>query len=255
MGLPVFLADFGGDLPAAGARVTVDGPEAKHMSVRRLAAGAEVLLVDGEDRRARARIVLSDGPSRVQCEVLESGVVPRPVPHVTVVQAIPKSDRAELAVDLMTEAGVDAIVPWAARNCVAKWTGAKAGKARAKWASAAREAAKQARRAWIPPVAELHATGQVVELVRDVVGRGGVAAVLHEEETRPFAEVARAAADSGAGEIVFIVGPEGGVDDAEVAAFRDAGATAVVLGPTVLRTALAGAAATAALGPLTGRWG
>lgn len=255
MGLPVFLADFGGDLPAPGARVTVEGPEAKHMAVRRLPAGAEVLLVDGEDRRARARISLSDGPSRVECEILDSGIVPRPAPHVTVVQAIPKSDRAELAVDLMTEAGVDAIVPWAARNCVAKWAGAKAGKARAKWQSAAREAAKQARRAWVPPVAEQHTTGQVTELIRQVVGRGGVAAVLHEAETRPFADVARAAADSGAGDILFIVGPEGGVDDAEVAEFLGAGATAVVLGPTVLRTALAGAAATAALGPLTARWG
>lgn len=252
-GLPVFLADFGGALPEPGSRLAVEGPEVKHMSVRRLGPGDEVLLVDGLDRRAHARIVLADGPSRVDTEILGSGVVERPAPRVTVVQAIPKSDRAELAVDLLTEAGVDAIVPWAARHCVAKWSGAKAAKARAKWQSAAREAAKQSRRAWIPPVAEQHSTAEVAALVRDVVGRGGVAAVLHEAETRPFADVARDAA--GATDIVFIVGPEGGVDDAEVAAFREAGAVPVVLGPTVLRTALAGTAAIAALGPLTARWG
>ncbi|MFC3849943.1 16S rRNA (uracil(1498)-N(3))-methyltransferase [Corynebacterium hansenii] len=251
MGLPVFLAGFGDALPEPGATVELGGPEAKHVKVQRLGAGDEVFLVDGADRRALVRISLADG-SRVACEVISAGVVERPTPHVTVVQALPKSDRAELAVDLMTEAGVDAIVPWAARRCVAKWTGAKAGKAREKWASTAREAAKQARRAWIPPVAELHSTKDVVALVEDVVGRGGVAAVLHEAERRPFAEVAAAAAD--AGEIVFVVGPEGGVDDEELELFRAAGATPVVLGPTVLRTALAGAAATSALGPLTRRW-
>ena len=252
MGLPVFLADFGGAPPAPGDTVSLDGPEAKHVKVQRLAAGDEVFLVDGEDRRARARISLADG-SRAACEIISAAVDERPTPHVTVVQALPKSDRAELAVDLMTEAGVDAIVPWSARRCVAKWTGAKAGKARDKWAATAREAAKQARRAWIPPVAELHSTKDVVALIEDVVGCGGVAAVLHEAEHWPFAEVASAAVD--AGEIVFIVGPEGGVDDDELELFRAAGAVPVVLGPTVLRTALAGAAATSALGPLTRRWG
>lgn len=252
MGLPVFLADFGVALPAPGTGITLDGPEAKHVKVQRLAAGDEVFLVDGSGRRAHARISLADG-SRVTCDVLSANDDDRPTPHVTVVQALPKSDRAELAVDLMTEAGVDAIVPWSARRCVAKWTGPKAAKARDKWAATAREAAKQARRSWIPPVAELHSGKDVAALIEDVVGRGGVAAVLHEAEHRPFAEVAAAAVD--AAEIVFVVGPEGGVDDEEIALFRAAGAVPVVLGPTVLRTALAGAAATSALGPLTRRWG
>lgn len=252
MGLPVFLADFGGAPPEPGATVAVEGPEAKHVRVQRLGPGDEVFLADGRDHRAHARISLADA-GRVVFDVISAGTVDRPRPHVTVVQALPKSDRAELAVDLMTEAGVDAIVPWAARRCVARWTGAKAAKARGKWQSTAREAAKQARRAWIPPVAELHSTKDVVTLIRDVVGRGGVAAVLHEAGHRPFAGVAADAAD--AGEIVFVVGPEGGVDDAEIDEFTRAGAVPVILGPTVLRTALAGAAAISALGPLTRRWG
>ena len=195
MGLPVFLADFGVALPAPGTGITLDGPEAKHVKVQRLAAGDEVFLVDGSGRRAHARISLADG-SRVTCDVLSANDDDRPTPHVTVVQALPKSDRAELAVDLMTEAGVDAIVPWSARRCVAKWTGPKAAKARDKWAATAREAAKQARRSWIPPVAELHSGKDVAALIEDVVGRGGVAAVLHEAEHRPFAEVAAAAVDA-----------------------------------------------------------
>ncbi|WP_295626973.1 16S rRNA (uracil(1498)-N(3))-methyltransferase [uncultured Corynebacterium sp.] len=261
MGLPVFVADFGGELPEVGSTIAVEGPEAKHLKVQRLGPDDELFLVDGGDRRVHARVSLVDGGSRATCEVLSARIDDRPRPHVTIVQALPKSDRAELAVDAMTEAGVDAIVPWSARRCVAKWTGAKADKARDKWAATAREAAKQARRSWIPPVESLHSTKDVVALIEDVVGRGGAAAVLHEAEHRPFAEfVASASATddgdgAGAGEIVFVVGPEGGVADEEIAAFRDAGATPVVLGPTVLRTALAGAVAVSALGPLTRRWG
>lgn len=251
MSLPVFLGDFT-ELPRPEEIIRIHGAEAKHISVRRLKVGGEIYLANGLDQVVRARLMHVD-PREVHARVLRAEQRPRPRPHVTVVQALPKSDRAELAVDLMTEAGVDEIVPWAATNCVARWQGeAKVAKARAKWQAAAREAAKQARRAWIPPVADLHSSAEVEQLIRETVAAGGVAAVLHEEETAPFAAFARGAAD--AEKVVFIVGPEGGVSPEEVAAFRAAGASAVVLGPTVLRSALAGAAAISALGPLTARW-
>ncbi|ALA67756.1 16S rRNA (uracil(1498)-N(3))-methyltransferase [Corynebacterium lactis] len=251
MSLPVFLGDFV-ELPTVGEIVVIRGAEAKHVSVRRLKEGAEILLANGADLVVRGVLMHVD-PREVHIRVDAAEHRGRPLPHVTVVQALPKSDRAELAVDLMTESGVDEVIPWAAINCVAKWNGAaKADKARAKWQAAAREAAKQARRAWIPPVAPLHSTAEVVQLISSVVAEGGVAAVLHEEETASFARFAEQA--KGARRVVFIVGPEGGVSPQEVEIFREAGAESVVLGPTVLRSALAGAAALNALGPLTGRW-
>lgn len=253
MGLPVFLADFGGALPAAGVRLRLDGDEGRHaVAVRRIGVGDELLLTDGADRRARVRVAAVEGKSALTAEVISAEDVPRPAPHVTVVQALPKSDRAELAVDLAVEVGADRIVPWAARRCVARWTDAKEAKARAKWAATAREAAKQARRTWVPPVGPLHDHAALLGLVLSTVAGGGRAAVLHEAGGRPLRDFAESLGD--AGEVLLVVGPEGGLDDAELADLRDAGAEAVILGPTVLRTALAGAAAISALGPLTGRW-
>lgn len=252
MSLPVFLGDFT-ELPRPEEIIRVLGPEAKHISVRRLKEGSEILLANGADLVARAQLMHVD-PREVHVRVVAAEKRARPKPHVTVVQALPKSDRAELAVDLMTEAGVDEIVPWAALNCVARWQGtAKVTKARAKWQSAAREAAKQARRAWIPPIADLHSSADIEQLIRDTVAEGGMVAVLHEEETTPFVDFAAQAANTD--KAIFIVGPEGGVSPGELEAFRAAGASSVVLGPTVLRSALAGAAALSALGPLTKRWG
>ena len=252
MSLPVFLGEFT-ELPRPEEIIRILGSEAKHISVRRLKEGSEILLANGADKVVRAQLMHVD-PREVHVRVVAAEERPRPRPHVTVVQALPKSDRAELAVDLMTEAGVDEIIPWAAVNCVARWQGtAKVTKARAKWQSAAREAAKQARRAWIPPVADLHSSADIEQLIRETTSAGGVAAVLHEEETAPFVDFAAQAAN--ADKVLFIVGPEGGVSPGELEAFRAAGASSVVLGPTVLRTALAGAAALCALGPLTKRWG
>lgn len=251
MSLPVFLGDFT-ELPRPAEIIRIHGAEAKHIGVRRLKIGDEILLTNGSDLLARTRLMHVDS-REVHAQVLAAEYVARPKPLVTVVQALPKADRAELAVDLMTEAGVDAIIPWAATNCVARWSGeAKVAKARAKWQEAARQAAKQARRAWVPPVSALHSSAQVEQLIRTTVGNGGVAAVLHEEETTPFTQLAAHAAL--APQLVFIVGPEGGVSPEELEVFRAAGASSVVLGPTVLRSALAAAAAICALGPLTNRW-
>ena len=85
---------------------------------------------------------------------------PRAAPSVTVVQALPKGDRGELAVEVLTEVGVDRIVPWAAARSVAVWRGERAAKSLARWRATAREAAKQARRSWFPEVADLSSTAR-----------------------------------------------------------------------------------------------
>ncbi|CRZ13605.1 16S ribosomal RNA methyltransferase RsmE [Mycolicibacterium neworleansense] len=73
---------------------------------------------------------------------------------------------------------------------------------------------------------------------------------LHESATEPVAELPLAQADS----LILIVGPEGGIADEEIAALTGAGAKAVRLGPTVLRTSTAAAVALGAIGALTARW-
>ncbi|WP_107451790.1 16S rRNA (uracil(1498)-N(3))-methyltransferase, partial [Actinacidiphila rubida] len=154
--------------------------------------------------------------------------------------------RGELAVETMTEAGVDAVVPWAASRCVTQWRGERGAKSLAKWRSTAREAAKQSRRLRFPDVSDLMTTRQVA----DLLGAADFAGVLHEEGAAPLA----AAALPERGSLVLVVGPEGGVSPEEIALFEEAGAPPFRLGPTVLRTSTAGVAATALLLTRTGRW-
>lgn len=247
MAADLFLFD---PLPAVGARAVLGGPEGRHAAtVRRVPAGAELVLTDGRGSAVRAR-VLEARAGELELEIVAAVPVSATHPAVTVVQAIPKSDRAELAVDLMTEAGVDAIVPWQASRSVSKW-GAKAERNVERWRTTASVAAKQARRVRVPEVHPLLDTAGLLAWLRAARERGAVVLVLHEEASVPIASVQFAGAD----EVVLIVGPEGGVAPDEVAAFVELGAKPVLLGPEVLRTVAAGAVALGALGVLTGRWG
>ncbi|MCF8589458.1 16S rRNA (uracil(1498)-N(3))-methyltransferase [Gordonia sp. HY285] len=245
---PLFWVD---DVPAAGEEATVSGSEGRHaVTVTRIRRGETVVLGDGRGTLADCEVLGTSGKERLTVRAGRVEFVTRPKPLVTVVQALPKSERAELAVDLMTEAGVDVIVPWQASRCVARWAGSKAERGVDKWRSAAATAAKQARRPWIPEVTDLATTMDVRERCARVVGDSGVVALLHETGSTPF----RSIDFSTASEIVVVIGPEGGLDDAEIADLTALGGQPVVLGPEVLRTAAAGAVALGALGAVTDRW-
>jgi 16S rRNA (uracil1498-N3)-methyltransferase len=192
--------------------------------------------------------------------VLELSVVSRvfepvPVPRVTVVQAIPKGDRGELAVETMTEVGVDVVVPWAAERCVVRWRGDKADKGAARWRSAAIAAAKQSRRSWLPEVTGVASTAEVVARVQAAAGTAsaapGLAVLLDPDAKETLAEVA---GGRGVTEIILLVGPEGGISPAETSALTAAGAVGARLGPTVLRASSAGAIAAALVMTAAGRW-
>jgi 16S rRNA (uracil1498-N3)-methyltransferase len=245
---PVFLTD-GADLAAAieGALIALTGAEGRHAAtVRRIRPGERVDVADGAGVIAEC-VVTEAGAGRVELRVQSRREVPAPEPRIVVVQALPKGDRAELAVETMTEVGVDVIVPWAAERCVARWpAGDRAAKALARWRSAAREAAKQARRSRIPEVTGLASTA-------DVAARIGVAAGAVVLEPDAGAALSRLELPR-SGDVLLVVGPEGGVSPGELAAFTAAGARPARLGESVLRTSTAGAAAAAVLMSRTGRW-
>ncbi len=245
MSLPVHLVDSL-DGVAIGEVVEVSGDEAHHaVAVRRLRAGEQVVLTDGLGTSVTGPVV-STGKRVFGVRVAESRLDPRPEPAITVVQALPKGDRGELAVEVLTEVGVDRIVPWAASRSVAVWKGERAAKSHAKWQATAREAAKQSRRSWLPTVAPLASTADLVSLVEEA----DQAVVLHEDATAALSAVDVPAS----GRIVVVVGPEGGIAPDELAALAEAGAQGVRLGAEVLRTSTAGVVAVAALLARTGRW-
>jgi 16S rRNA (uracil1498-N3)-methyltransferase len=243
MSSPLFLVE---SLPVADEWI-LDGPEGHHAAnVQRLTTGEKLILADGRGGTATA-VVVVPGKGNLKIKVLSRGYAESPDPRLVVVQGLPKGDRGELAVQAMTEVGVDEIIPWSASRSVTVWKGERAGRARDKWAATAREAAKQARRAWLPEVAPgALSTAKVVDRLR-----GEVAAfVLHEEATDRLTSIPVPAA----GEIVLIVGPEGGIASTELDAFTEAGARPVRLGPEVLRTSTAGVAALSVLATRLGRW-
>jgi 16S rRNA (uracil1498-N3)-methyltransferase len=230
----------------AGDEVVLDGQEARHaLVVRRVRTGERVALTDGAGTTAVCTVAATT--QKVLTATVESVSTTEPeMPRVVVVQAIPKGDRGELAVEMLTEVGVDVIVPWAASRSVAVWRGERADKALARWRATAREAAKQARRSWFPEVAEMVTSEDVAALLKNA----SVPVVLHEAASGPLADLPV----PGRGEIVIVVGPEGGISDEELEAFAAVGAEPVRLGSSVLRTSTAGVAATAALLARTPRW-
>jgi 16S rRNA (uracil1498-N3)-methyltransferase len=244
MSAPVFLVE--GVVLRAGDTVTLDGPEGRHAAtVQRLRVGERVVLTDGRGTSAPGG-VLTVGRDLLQVLVSDVTADPAPEPRLTVVQALAKGDRGELAVSTMTEVGVDRVVPWAASRCVVRWEEARGDKALDKWRTTGREAAKQSRRSWFPDVTEMATTAEVA----DRLCAADVAVVLHEEARDPVSALELPTS----GEVVVVVGPEGGISPEELALFAETGAGAYRLGPTVLRTSTAGPAALAVLLGKTVRW-
>jgi 16S rRNA (uracil1498-N3)-methyltransferase len=235
---PLFLVAA---LPS-GDVFELDGPEGHHAAdVQRLRVGERLLLGDGAGGTASAE-VRAVGKGTLSLSIIDTWYQQPPSPRVVVAQGIPKGDRGELAVQAMTEVGVDEIVPWAASRCVSVWRGDRGAKARDKWAATAREASKQARRAWLPVVADEAASTKALA--------ARATFVLHEEASTPLSAVPLPSD----GDIVLVVGPEGGISADEVATFAAAGATPVRLGANVLRTSTAGLAAACLLATRLGRW-
>lgn len=245
MSLATFVHD-GIAAVKAGDTVTLDGSEGHHaVTVRRIRVGEQVALTDGAGTTAVVTVTAT-GKKSLEGTVDAVTSTAAEAQRVVVVQAIPKGERGELAVEMLTEVGVDVIVPWAASRSVAVWKGDRAEKSLAKWRSAAREAAKQARRSWFPEVTDVATTEDVAALL----AKAGVPVVLHEAASGPLANIPI----PGRAEIVIVVGPEGGIADDELAAFAAVGAEPVRMGSSVLRSSTAGVAAAAALLSRTPRW-
>jgi 16S rRNA (uracil1498-N3)-methyltransferase len=275
---PVFLADTA-ELDRGS--ITLTGAEGRHAAtVRRLAAGERADVTDGAGTIAECTVTRT-GPGVIELAVLTKRTIPAAEPRIVVVQAIPKGDRGELAVEIMTEVGVDEVIAWQAERSVARWRrdradrgdgqhghrgdradrgdrgdgvgrgdrvgrADRAGKALARWQATAREAAKQSRRAWIPEVTGPERTPAVARRV----AAAGLAILLDPGAEAAFGSLAM----PHQGEIVVIVGPEGGVSPAEADALTGAGAVPARLGPTVLRTSSAGAVAAALALASSDRW-
>jgi 16S rRNA (uracil1498-N3)-methyltransferase len=231
MSIAVFFAE---DL--SGDDLTLDGAEGRHAAVvRRIGPGERIRLTDGRGAWAEGAVTAAS-KTGVTVAVDNRGTVPAGSPRLVVVQALPKGERAELAVEMLTEVGADVIVPWNAERSQFRSNPERSAKTLAKWRAWAFEASKQSRRSWFVEVQPIASTPGVAQLI----ARAALPVVLHEEAKTPLASLEVPAS----GDIVMVIGPEGGLAPAELAAFD---VEPVRLGDTVLRTSTAGVAAASAL--------
>ncbi|AOS65066.1 RNA methyltransferase, RsmE family [Actinoalloteichus hymeniacidonis] len=241
-GLPLFLTE----LPE-GDRVELSGPEGRHAAtVTRLRVGEHLLVSDGRGGIGRAEVT-SVAKDTLSARILQRAQEPEPALRMTLVQALLKGDRSELAVDQSVEVGVDALVPWRAAHSVVRWdSGPRGAKALERWRFMARAATKQARRSWLPPVSEAVNLTELVERVRAAT----LAVVLHESASARLSSIELPTT----GELLLVVGPEGGIEPSELSRLVEAGARPALLGDTVLRASTAGVAALGVLSVAGGRW-
>ncbi|MFF1820232.1 16S rRNA (uracil(1498)-N(3))-methyltransferase [Kribbella sp. NPDC058245] len=231
MGVAVFFA-----AELDGEELTLDGAEGRHAAVvRRIGPGERIRLTDGRGSWAEGPVVTAS-KSGLTVTVDQRGSDPASTARLIVVQALPKGERAELAVEMLTEVGADVIVPWNAERSQFRSNPERSAKTLAKWQAWAFEASKQSRRSWFAEVAPIATTTEIAKLLQDAA----LPVVLHEEATVPLAGLEVPAT----GDIVIVIGPEGGMAPAELAAFA---VEPVRLGNTVLRTSTAGVAAASAL--------
>ncbi|QEO13146.1 16S rRNA (uracil(1498)-N(3))-methyltransferase [Agromyces intestinalis] len=229
---------------APGATVELTGDEARHaVTVARVRVGERVAIGDGRGTIASGAVA-STGPRELAIEVDEVVFEEPPAVRLTLVQALAKGDRDELAVQAATELGVDRVVPWAAARSVSRWEGQKAQKGRARWAAIVREATKQSIRSYLAEVDEPATTAQLPARL------DGQRMLLLE----PTASVRLTDLEPDGRDLALVVGPEGGIAPAELDRLVAAGAEPVRLGASVLRTSTAGPAAIAVLSAALGRW-
>jgi 16S rRNA (uracil1498-N3)-methyltransferase len=221
------------------AELTIRGEDARHLAVvRRACPGDLVRISDGRGTVLEARLT-SVTPGAVGAEIVDRTLTPAPMPRVEVHQGLAKGDKVDGVIRHLVEMGVDGIVVFEAGRSVARWDPGRQAAAARRWATIAREAAKQSHRAWLPVLSgPLTVAGAAAE------GRG-LGLVAHPAAGSRLRDVL---AERGPGmpeSVWVVVGPEGGLSDDEVEAFGAAGAIPVSLGPQILRTETASVVAAA----------
>lgn len=274
MTLPVFIAPDADTLRACacGDSYVLDGDEGFHAAtVRRIDVGAMLDVVDGTGLRARCTVIdRAKKALTLRIDHLEHE--DEPGVELLLIQALSTGGRDEMAIEMATEVGVDAVMPWQANRSEVRWKGEKAAKGMRKWESTLRSAAKQSRRAFIPRIEEARSSAALAQWIAQTTQDGAWVLVCHESADQRLSELltqlrglsshASSASSASSAEaqpscppkIAVIVGPEGGVDPDELSLFEAAGAKICLLGNTVLRASSAGPVALSLISDAIGRW-
>ena len=209
-------------------------------TVLRLGRGDEILLFDGTGWECRGVIDRLEG-RRGTARITARRHKPLEIPvRITLAQAVPKGDKMEFIIQKATELGAARVVPFLSSRTVPRRTEERAARRLERWRRIAAEAAEQCGRPDVPDIAEPLPFREAL----GSAGQGAVKILFWESETeRSIREILQDAGNRSAKEFFLVVGPEGGLTDDEVEGLVAVGAVPVRLGPEILRTSTAGAAA------------
>jgi len=230
---------------APGAHVALPETAAHHVSrVLRLKEGDPLILFDGRGGEWNAAIT-QVRKDEVRADLRTFDPVDREPPlAVTLVQAVAAADKMDWIVQKCVELGVAAIRPVAAKRSVIRLSGERMARRVAHWQSIAAAACEQCGRNRVPMVAPIV---DLPQYLGEPAAENELRLLASPLEARRLRELPRPA-----GGVTLLVGPEGGFEDGELQAARAVGFTALNLGPRVLRTETAGAAALAGMMALWG---
>ena len=213
-----------------GETLTLTGENAQHAKVLRLKAGEEVLVCDGEGNECLCRVE-SLGNGQLDVAVLERRESDTEAAvKVSVYMAFPKADKLEHVIQKATELGAYEIVAFPSARCVSKPDEKSLKKKLERWQKIAASAAEQSGRGRIPQVLVLGSFKDALQRA----AQADMALMFYENEQ---AVTLKMALSSGGYETVsLLTGPEGGLEEKEVAQARDAGLQVCTLGKRIIRS-------------------
>lgn len=214
--------------------LTVSGDEAKHIkNVLRMQPGDEFIAFDGTGYDYLCRI--TDIGTQIDAAMLSKELnTTEPGIKVTLYQAYPKSAKMEEIVQKAIELGAVHIVPFIAHRCV------KRPEDSDRLRRVALAAVKQCGRSTLPIVEDVLRFDDALKAMKT---HDKLVVCWEEERVTPLKQ----ALAGDAANIGVVIGPEGGLEEAEVKRMREAGGVSVTLGPRIMRTETAGIAVLAAI--------
>lgn len=221
----------------------LDGNTARQISkVLRLKVGDAITLLDGTGNVYHAQITAISVQSVRARIVSKEANTNEPALRVVLASCVPKNDRIELIVQKCTELGISEIVLVRSERTVVRFDESDLDRKLERWRKIATEAAEQCGRSIVPRLRGVIGFTGLVEMI----GEFPLAIVAWEEENAlSLRDALRQRA--GAGSVLIVIGPEGGLTEREVELARSAGAVSVSLGGRLLRTDTAAIATCAAV--------
>ena len=208
-------------------KVSLTGENAQHAKVLRLKPGEMVLLCDGEGREAVCKVESTDGWLLRALERRESRS--EAAVKVSVYMALPKADKLEHVIQKATELGAYEIITFPSARCVSRPDEKSLKKKLERWEKIAASAAEQSGRGRIPKVLVLGSFSEALSRA----AQADKALMFYEHEEALTLKMALSS--GGYTTVSLLTGPEGGLEEAEVAQAREAGLQVCTLGRRILR--------------------